>query len=90
MITNFRNLGCNTSIKVHYLDSHLDRFPENLSDFSEEQDERFNQNIKIIEERHQGRWNANMMADYYWNLQRDNVSTSHSRKSKKRTFSNRS
>ena len=76
------------SIKVHYLDSHLDRFPENLGDLSEEQGERFHQDIKIIEERYQGKWNANMVTVYCWNLQRDNVSTSHSRKSKKRTFSN--
>ena len=51
MNTNFRNLECNRSIKVHYLDSHLDRFPKNLGDFSEEQGERFHQDIKIIEER---------------------------------------
>ena len=74
------------SIKVHYLDSHLDRFPKYLGDFSEEQGERFHQDIKIIEERYQDRWNANMMADYCWNLQRDNVNTSHSRKSKKEHF----
>ena len=86
LITNFRNLGCHMSIKVHYLDSHLDRFPENLGDFSEERGKRFHQDIKIIEKRYQGRWNANMMADYCWNLQRDNVSTSHSRKSEKENF----
>ena len=86
MITNFRNLGCNMSIKLHYLDSHLDRFPENLGDFSEEQGKRFHKDIKIIEERYQGRWNANLMADYCCNLQRDNESTLQSRKSKKNIF----
>jgi len=34
------------SVKVHYLHSHLDRFPENLGDLSEEQRERFHQDIK--------------------------------------------
>ena len=29
MLTAFRNLGCNMSIKMHYLFSHIDRFPEN-------------------------------------------------------------
>ena len=40
------------SIKVHCLHSHLDRFPENLGDFSEEQGERFHQDIKVMEERY--------------------------------------
>jgi hypothetical protein len=34
------------SAKVHYLHSHLDRFPENLGGLSEEQDERFHQDVK--------------------------------------------
>jgi hypothetical protein len=37
MLNSFKSLGCNMSIKVHYLHSHLDRFPENLGDMSEEQ-----------------------------------------------------
>ena len=66
------------SIKVHYLHSHLDRFPENLGDLSEEQGERFHQDIRIMEERYQGHWNANMMADYSEPIQ--------ARKSYKRKF----
>lgn len=34
------------SMKVHYLHSHSDRFPENLGDMSEEQGERFHQDTK--------------------------------------------
>jgi len=67
------------SIKVHYLHSHLDRFPENLGDFSEEQGESFHQNLKIMEDRYQGRWDAYMIADYYWNLQSDCTNKTHSR-----------
>ncbi|GFW62284.1 uncharacterized protein TNCV_912961 [Trichonephila clavipes] len=29
-----KELGCNMSIKIHFLHSHLDRFPQNLGDFS--------------------------------------------------------
>ena len=36
MLTNFQALGARMSIKVHYLFGHLDRFPENLGDVSEE------------------------------------------------------
>ncbi|GBO40503.1 hypothetical protein AVEN_112430-1 [Araneus ventricosus] len=44
-------LGCSMSLKVHFLDSHLDYFPENLGAVSEEQGERFYQDIKEIERR---------------------------------------
>ena len=30
MLTAFRNLGCNMSVKMHNLFSHMDRFPEKL------------------------------------------------------------
>ena len=40
-LDNFHKLGCNMSVKVHFLHSHLEYFPENLGALSEEQDERF-------------------------------------------------
>jgi hypothetical protein len=82
----FNRLGCKMSVKVHYLHSHLDCFPENLGALSEEQGERFHQDIKTMETRCQGRWDARMMADYCWNLMRDCCGRSHSRKSYKRSF----
>ena len=45
-MSSFRKLGYNMSIEVHYLQNHLDYFPANLGDFSEEQGERFHQDIK--------------------------------------------
>lgn len=86
MLDKFRDLGCNMSIKIHYLHTHLDRFPENLGNLSEEQGERFHQDIKIMENRYQGRWDTHMMADYCWNLQRDSNPAVHSRMSHKRSF----
>jgi hypothetical protein len=59
------------SLKVHFLNAHLDYFPENLGAVSEEQGERFHQDIKKMETRYQGRWNVNRMGDYCWLLQRD-------------------
>ena len=59
------------SIKLHFLNSHIDYFPENLGAVSEEQGERFHQDLKELEVRYQGRWNTNMMADYCWLLKRD-------------------
>jgi hypothetical protein len=66
MVTNFQELGCRMSIKLHFLDSHMDYFPENLGAYSEEQGERFHQDICRMEKRYQGRWNISMMADYCW------------------------
>ena len=54
LLDNFQALGIIMSIKVDFLHSHLDRFPENLGDVSDEQSERFHQDIKVMEERHQG------------------------------------
>ncbi|GBO17822.1 hypothetical protein AVEN_213402-1 [Araneus ventricosus] len=86
MIKNFKILGCSMSLKVHFLDSHLYYFPENLGAISEEQGGRFHQDIKEMERRYQGKWNVSMIADYCWMLQRGNPCTVHKRKSDKRTF----
>ncbi|GBN56171.1 hypothetical protein AVEN_21591-1 [Araneus ventricosus] len=86
MIKNFNILGCSKSLKVHFLDSHLDYFLENLSAVSEEQGERFHQDIKEMKKRYLGKWNLSMIADYCWMLQRDNHCKVHKRKSDKRTF----
>ena len=86
LLMSLRDLGCRMSIKIHYLHSHLDNFPENLGDVSEEQGERFHQDIKIMEERYQGRWDSHMMADYCWSLMRDNPEAVYQRSAKKRKF----
>ena len=43
LLDSFQKLGCNMSVKVHFMYSHLDYFPENLGAMSEEQGERFYQ-----------------------------------------------
>ncbi|UYV72233.1 POLD1 [Cordylochernes scorpioides] len=40
-LSSYQALGVNMSIKVHYLHSHLDKFPDNLGAYSDEQGERF-------------------------------------------------
>lgn len=86
MLKKFQYLGCLMSLKIHFLDSHLDYFPDNLGDVSEEQGERFHQDIKLMEKRYQGRWNTSMMADYCWSLHRDVQQATHRRKSYTRSF----
>ena len=86
MLTNFQALGARMSIKIHYLFSHLGRFPENLGEVSEEQGERFHQAIKNLKMRYQGRWDSRMMSDYCWSLLRDSTQQNYKRKSYKRAF----
>jgi len=64
LLSTLQDMGANMSIKVHFLFSHLDRFPENLGDLSDEQGERFHQDISEMEVRYQGRRGAAMLADY--------------------------
>ena len=87
MLRNFQALGSRMSIKLHDLFSHLDYFPENLGDVSEEQGKGFTKILRD-EERYQGRWDAHMMSDYSWTLIRDCTEQSYRRKSykNKRTF----
>ena len=69
------------SVKLHYLFSHLDYFPEKLGDVSKKQGERFHQDIRAVEERYQVRWGSRVKADNCWALIRDCTEQSHSRKS---------
>ena len=89
MLTKYQEMGANICIKVLFLHSHLDRFPENVGDFLEEQGERFPQDIKVMEERYQGIWDRHMMADYCWCLQHDCPNHPHHRKSYKQCFQKR-
>lgn len=86
LLESFQKLGCNMSIKLHFLHSHLANFPDNLGAVSDEQGERFHQDLKVMEARYQGRWDVHMMADYCWSIKRECTQTEHSRKSYKRKF----
>ena len=74
------------SIKLHNLHNHLEHFPENHGDVSDEQGERFHQDISEMESRYQGRWDQVMMVDYCWCMKKDNPLETHARNSKKRKF----
>ena len=78
MLVAFSNLGYYMSIKIHYLYSHMDRFPENLGTLSDEQVERFHQDLREMKTRYKGRLNMVMMADNCWNLKRNVQAGKHS------------
>jgi hypothetical protein len=41
LLTSYKDVGCNMSLKIHILESLLDFFPENLCEVSDEHGERF-------------------------------------------------
>ena len=53
MLSLYHRLGCDMSLKIHMLHSHLDFFPNNCGMVSEEQGERFHQEIATMEKRYQ-------------------------------------
>ncbi|UYV76619.1 hypothetical protein LAZ67_14001482 [Cordylochernes scorpioides] len=81
LLLSYKALGCNMSLKIHFLHSHLDFFPDNLGAVSDEHGERFHQDISSMEKRYQGKWSPAMLADYCWTLKRDLPQANYRRKS---------
>lgn len=88
LLKNLKQLNIKMTYKIHFLHAHLDKFPVNLGDFSEEQGERFHQDIKVIETRYSGAWNVNMMADFCWMLVREKTAefSKSTKRSQKKMF----
>ena len=55
LLTLYKAMGNNMSLKINFLESHLDFFPENLGEVIDEHGERFNQDIMAMEKRYQGK-----------------------------------
>jgi hypothetical protein len=67
MLEAYRMLGCNMSLKIYFLHSHLDFLPANLEDVTDKHCEKVDQDISTIEKHcHQWKWNPTtcMLADY--------------------------
>ena len=45
IVQSYKAMGCHMSLNVHFLDSHLDFFPENLGAVSAEHGQRFHRDI---------------------------------------------
>jgi len=68
LLTSYKAMGCNMSLKIHFLESHLDFFSENLGEVNDEHGERFQQDIMAMKNRYKGKWTSSMLADYCWTL----------------------
>ena len=84
MLACFKVLGSRMSLKVYFLYAHLDYFPQNLGDMTEEHGERFHQDIRCLETRYEVRWDVSMMANYCWCLKRDCKSSEVAKKVERR------
>jgi hypothetical protein len=82
LLQSYQKLGCNMSLKIHFLLSHLDFFPENCSAVSDEHGEQFHQDISSMEKRYQVKWNCVMLADYCRTLARNDSTMEYKRQAK--------
>jgi len=55
LLLSYKVLGCNMSLKIYFLHSYLDFFPDNLGAVSDEYGERFHQDISSMEKRYHGK-----------------------------------
>ena len=86
LLQSYQDMGCNMSLKIHFLDSHLNFFPDNLGAVSDEHGERFHQDIPALEKRYHGQSSARMLSDYCWTMKRDVPDAKHRSKSTTLTF----
>jgi hypothetical protein len=71
------------SVKIHFLSSHLDFFPENCGSVSDEHGESFHQDIEAMEGRCKGKCSSSVLADYCWTLMSDTSNSMFNRQAKK-------
>jgi len=64
LLTSYTTVGCNMIMKIHFLESHVEFFPENLAEVSDEHGERFHQVCLGMENRYQGKWASSIFAEY--------------------------
>ena len=72
MIASLKLAGVNMSLKIHFLDDHLDDFPPNCGDYSDEHGERFHQEIKTLETRYTSKNICHLLGEYCWFICREN------------------
>jgi len=82
MVKAFGEMEVNMSLKVHYLDAHIDFFQENNGAMSDEQGERVHQDLAEVVRRFQSSTNDAMLAEYCWGLTRSPKSPFYKRQSK--------
>ena len=83
LVDSYEQLECNMPLKMHFLFSHLEFFPLNCGDVSDEYVERFHQDISMMEHRYKRKWSAAILGDYCWMTNRDAPETKYHRQAKR-------
>ena len=86
LMRSYQALGCNMSLRMHFLHPHLSFFLENLGDVSDIHGERFHQDIAVMEKRYKGKWSPALLADFCLMLQRDQHGRAYQYKSTAKHF----
>ena len=86
LLQNYEKMGCSMSLKINFLDSHLDFFSSNIGSVSDEHGECFHRKISTMENRYKVKWSPGMLADYCWIFKRDVPQPKYRRKSSRRIF----
>ncbi|CAK9829696.1 hypothetical protein ANTRET_LOCUS6991 [Anthophora retusa] len=86
LLQKYATIGINMSLKIHFLQSHLNLFQENLGDISDEHGERFHQEMKTIDWPYQEFLDERMMGDYMWSLIRETDSKNNRRQSRSQNY----
>ncbi|GBL65643.1 hypothetical protein AVEN_9036-1, partial [Araneus ventricosus] len=68
-------MGCNMSLKIHFLRSHLEFYPENLGSVGDKHGEQFHQAISNMGARYRGKWNPRMLVDYFLDIENGHSSS---------------
>lgn len=79
---SYQKLQLSVTLKMHILFCHLETFPENCGQYSDEQGERSHQELLKTEFSYRGKNIRNAMADYCWRTTRESDTTAHKRQDK--------
>lgn len=60
MLNKYKDIGCNMSVKVHFLHSHSDYFPNDCSEVSDKHGDRFHQQMAAMKKRYEVKWQPSM------------------------------
>jgi hypothetical protein len=64
VLQSYQKLSLNMSLKIHFLHSNLDFFPEKCVAVNDEHGDHFHQDISSMEKRYKGKWICALLADY--------------------------
>ncbi|CAH2088759.1 unnamed protein product [Euphydryas editha] len=75
--------ACTVVLKIHFLESRLNFFPQNMGAVNDEHGERFHQDIASFEKRYRGKWEPSILSEYCWSIVRETPESSYTRKAKR-------